>query len=218
MNKTNIHTPTPTHLAEVRVEAPIRQFDVKASRRMLVLVPANFNHTTVTQRIWELAQATGSTVQLLGLCNDAEQEMSLRRELITMSALIRGAGISVSMTVEAGTDWVDGVKHSYRSGDMIVCMAGQRTGLLRRPLSELLESTLQSPIYILSEIHASKPQSLSNKYSQVLAWAGSLAIIAGFFLLQIKIYQPANHWSTIMELLSTGVEIWLIMAWNGLFE
>ena len=135
-----------------------------------------------------------------------------------MSALIRGAGISVSIAVEAGADWVDAVRQHYAPGDMIVCTAGQRTGLLRRPLSQILESTLQAPIYILSEPRSSSSETLISRFSQALAWVGSMAIIAGFFLLQIKIYQPANNWSTIMELISTGFEMWLILAWNGLFD
>jgi formate-dependent nitrite reductase membrane component NrfD len=53
--------------------------------------------------------------------------------------------------------------------------------------------------------------------SPVIAWIGSLAIIAGFLILQIKLHQPASNWTTIMEMLSTAVEFWLIWVWNGLF-
>ena len=47
----------------------------------------------------------------------------------------------------------------------------------------------------------------------------SIAIIAGFFILQVRINlisQETGH-QTVLMLLSTAVEFWLIWFWNNLF-
>src|SRR5688572_6714012 len=103
-------------------------------RRLVVLVPADSDYTTATRRIWELAVATGSSVLLLSLCKDRAEEPSLRRQLVTMSALVRDGRISTEANVEIGTNWLHFVKANYQAGDMIVCFAEQRAGLLHRPL------------------------------------------------------------------------------------
>ena len=82
-----------------------------------------------------------------------------------MSAMVNYGEVSAEAKVEIGTSWVDVVKRNYQTGDMIVCFAEQRAGLLHRPLSQILESNLNFPVYILSGLY---PQ----KYKSKLAFAG----------------------------------------------
>jgi hypothetical protein len=98
---------------------------------------------------------------------------------------------------------------------MIVCFAEQRAGLSRRPLSQILQSNLDAPLYVLSGLY---PQSDARPgwLTQVAAWIGSIAIILGFFLLQIGMEQHAKDWAIALQLLSIPVEFWLIWVWNGL--
>ena len=100
---------------------------------------------------------------------------------------------------------------------MIVCIAEQTIGLHRKPLSQILESTLNAPIYVLSD---KKPaQGLSPLLSQVIAWAGFLGIIAGFFFLQVKITQLPKDWSqTLLFILLLIPELGLIWVWNSIFS
>ncbi|MGZ9222239.1 MAG: hypothetical protein ACXW4Q_09030 [Anaerolineales bacterium] len=185
--------------------------------RLIILVPSDLDYNSLTRRIWELAISTGKHILFLGLCQDAAEEPSLRRQLITISALVGDSKVSTEAKVEIGTNWVDVVKTQYRAGDVIVCFAEQRTGLFHRPLSPILESRLGATIYILSGLYA-QSTSRSSWLSQLIVWAGSFAILAGFFWLQVRISQfPKDPAQTVLFILSAAVEVWLIWVWNSIF-
>jgi hypothetical protein len=190
----------------------------EAARRLIVLVPADSDRTAMLHRVWKLASASGMRVLFLSLCQDEAQEPTLHRELITMSALIQDGSICAEAKVEIGTNWVDVVKRNYQAGDMIVCFAGQRAGILRKPLSQVLEANLEAPIYLLSGAHPQNP-STSTWLSQVMVWAGSIGIIVGSAFLQIRITSLQQDWAqTTLMILSVLGEIWLIWSWNSLFN
>jgi hypothetical protein len=193
---------------------PKPSMDLGCPSRLLVLVPASADYSAATRRSWELAQATAMHVQLLGLCEDAAEEPCLRRGLVTMASLLQDSGISVETKVDIGTDWVDIVKTHYETGDMIVCFAEQRTGLLRRPLSQVLESNLKATVYIVSSLVPQR--STSNSLSQLRTWLGFIGIIIGFGILQANIVQLPEGWlQNILLILSTIPEFWLIWVWGG---
>lgn len=185
--------------------------------RLIVLVPSDLDYSALTRRVWEIAIATGKQVQLLGLCQDIAEEPSLRRQLVTMSALVGDARVTVEAQVEIATNWVDVVKTHYQAGDAIVCFAEQRAGLFHRPLNQILESKLGATIYILSGVYAQSTER-SSWLSQLIVWAGSFGILAGFFWLQVRISQlPNDPAQTVLLIISAGVEIWLIWVWNSIF-
>ena len=190
--------------------------DPERSRHLIILIPVNSEGTTLTRRICTLAKETNSSIQLLGLYRDSSEELALRRELAMMSALIRDAKVYAEIVVEKGNDWVNAVKHNYQAGDIIVCMAEQPIGIRRRPLSQILESSFDAPVYIFSELHPQ--ESKSSVISQLTAWSGLIAIIAGFFLVQVKITQlTTGGFQTLLLILLLPPEIWLIQVWNSLF-
>lgn len=216
MNKLNAHAPSFTNVPATELNASIQRVDPERPRRVIVLIPPDSDCTSLTRRICKLAAETNSDIQLLGLCKDPNQELTLRRELVTVSALIRDAKIFVEMKIEVGTDWLGAIKRDYQYGDMLVCIAEQPIGIRRRPLSEILESTFKAPIYVLTETKPTQAQ--SNAFSQVVAWAGILAIMAGFFLLEIKITQLPDDWfQTLLSILVLLPELGLILFWNSLF-
>lgn len=188
----------------------------KSSPRLLVLVPnVELDLPTVTRRVWELANATGSHVQFLGLYSDAAQEPSLRRELIAMSAMVKDAKVSTEGKTIFGKDWVEVVKTHFQPGDLVVCFAEQYIGSSNKLLSETLHSDLNMPVYVLSGLLPRK-DSYSNWLSQLILWAGSIAILIGFFVLQVKMTdftKSATH--TLFLILSIPAEIWAIWVWNS---
>ncbi len=217
MNKLNVHTPSFTQLPTVEPDASIRMVNPQLPRRLIILIPPDSDCTSLTRRICKLASETNSDVQLLGLCKDPNQELALRRELVTVSALMRDAKVFVEMRVEVGSNWPDAVKRDYQDGDMLVCIAEQPVGIRRRPLSQILESTLKAPVYILSETKSTV--SHSNVFSQVITWSGFIGIIIGFFILQVKISQLPNDWfQTLLFILLLIPEFGLIWVWNSLFS
>ena len=217
MNKLNVRPDSLFHPAGGESEVITRWLNRKASRRLIVLISPTSEYTAPMRRIWELANATGSTVQLLGLCRDEGQKLSLRRELITMAALMHDASVLVETRIEIGTNWVEAVMHHYRLGDMIVYMADLRSGFWHQPLHQILESSMNAPVYILAGTRTSRQP--AKGLLQVIAWSGFLGIIAGFFFLQVKIVQMPKDWFQTVLLIALLIpEIWLIWVWNSLFS
>jgi len=135
-----------------------------------------------------------------------------------MSAMIQDGKVCAEARVAIGSSWVEALRSDLHDDDMIVCFAEQRTGLLHRPLSQILQSRLNNPVYILSVLH---PQNLPqlNWRSQMMAWLGSMGILVGAFLLQIRIVSMSGYWvQTILLILSVIAETGLIGIWNSLFE
>jgi hypothetical protein len=223
MNNLDLHPSSLTHPADAQVNvSSLRHYSTDTGleqSRLLVLIPANADYSNMTRQIWELANSTDSTsVQLLSLCKDILEEPGLRRSLATMCALIGEAGVSVETKVEVGTNWVEAIRRNHQRGDLVVCFAEQRTGLLQRPLSQILQSNLNVRVYILSGLDA---QTLprTNWFSQILAWSGSVGIIVGSFLLQARITLLPQDWAqTTLLIFSVIGEIWLIWVWNNLFS
>ncbi len=191
---------------------------LEAVRRLIVLIPADADYTPLARRIWEVANTLTGQVVLLSLCTDPVQESSLRRQLITMSALIQDVKVCVETRIESGSSWMNAVKSNVEAGDMIVCFAEQRAGLLQRPLSQILQANLETPVYILSGL-SSRKVSQPGWLVRSLGWIGSFGIIAGAFLLQIQILSLSEHWAqTTLLILSMLAEIGLIWGWNSLLS
>ncbi|SRR6266508_317255 len=189
----------------------------RAARRLVVLVPdLEWEFIPAIHRIWELADRQHACVLLISLCKDPRQELSLRRALIILCAMLQDGRIPVETNVEIGTNWVDVVRRHYQTGDMIVCFAEQRVGLLQKPLNQILESNLIIPVYVVSGVYIPKPK--SNRLAEVTAWLGSIGIIAGFSLLQVKIMQVSEGWfQTLLLILVVIFETWLIWVWDSRF-
>jgi hypothetical protein len=218
MNKLDVYTQSLAHPTNIESETSIPWIRSERSHRLIVLIPEDVDYSRFTRRIWELANTTGSSVQLLGLCRNTAEEMSLRRELVTISALIEDAKITVETRIEIGFNWLKAVRNNYQDGDLIVCIAEQPVGIRRQPLSQLLESTMHIPVYILSKIRTPKSQP---KFlpKTIAAWSGFAGIMIGFFLLQVKVIQMSKDgFQTLILLLLLIPEFWFIRIWNSLFS
>jgi hypothetical protein len=217
MNKLSIRPPSQTNpFKDLKLDLPDQRLDSERFSQLIILVSASADCTAVTRRICKLAAETNSSIHLLGLYRDEEEELALRRELAMASALIRDARVYVEVTVERGTDWVQAVRPLYQSGDMIVCLTDQSTGIRRKPLSQILESSFNTTIYILSETPIQ--QQKSKLLSQVIAWSGLIGIVGGFFILQVDITRmPRDGFQTLLLILLLVPELWLVQFWNSLF-
>lgn len=223
MNKPDVQHPSLTYPSDISVIHLAEEIisvnpELESAGRLIILIPADADYALATKRIWKLATSTGMPIQLIGLCKDSAEEPSIRRGLVTMSALIRDGRVCADAKVEIGTDWVEAAKRNVQPGDMIVCFAEQKAGLWKRPLSQILQSNMKAPVYILSGLLPEEP-SRSNWLSQFLAWTGSIGIIAGSSLLQFQITSLPQNWAqTTIMILSFVGEIGLIWAWNSLFS
>ncbi|MFZ5857778.1 MAG: hypothetical protein ACOYZ6_13175 [Chloroflexota bacterium] len=195
--------------------SPFREMDT--GRRLIVLVSdAESDYTPAVHRICELANAIGSRVQFLGLCRDAAEEPRLRRQLVTLSALAQSGNVPAEVRIEFRTDWVAAIKSDLKDSDTVVCFSEQYAGSSHKPLGQILQSNLDVPVTILSGL-APQERSGPHWFKQTLAWTGSLAIVLGFFLLQIHIQPDANDWAQKSLLfISILFEGSLLLAWNSL--
>lgn len=192
--------------------------DLESARRLIVLVPVEGDYTALTRRIWDLANTLECHILFLSLCGNEAQGASLQRQLITMSAMVQDGKVWASSRVEIGSNWVNAIRRDLHDGDMIVCFAEQRAGLLHRPLSQILRSNLNYPVYILSGLYYQNP-SQSHWHAQIMAWLGSISILVGAFLLQIRVTSLPQGWAqTILMILSVAGELWFVWAWNNLFK
>jgi hypothetical protein len=221
MSKLNLHPPQPYQTENDSIVSTFPPLPVETTleteRRLIVLLPTDIDYNAATRQIWELTNATGMHVQLLGLCEDRDQEPALRRTLVGMASLLQDSKICAEAKVDIGTNWMAIVKSNYRAGDAIVCFAEQRTGLLQRPLSQVLESSCKATVYILS---TPAPQNVkSNAFSRVTAWLGFIGIVIGFGILQANIIQLPEGWlQTFLLILSIIPEFWLISVWHTHFR
>ena len=208
--KKNYSTPPSLTLSPTSLQ------ELEPVRRLIILIPdMESDYNPAIRRIWELATAQGADVLLLSLCKDPIQELRLRRMLVTMCAMVQDGRVHAEANVEIGKNWMDVIKRNYQTGDTIVCFAEQHTGLLHKPLSQILRLNLQIPVYILSGLYPRK----STWLSQVMAWSGLIGIIFSFFMLQVKIVQLPNDWiPNILLILSIIPEFWLIWVWDSLFS
>lgn len=212
MNKLDVSSPA--------ITLPSASFpDSYPACRLIVLVPESEVDTALTaQKIWELATALESRVQLLGLSKDAVNEPGVRRQLVTLSAMVGDNNISVESKIEIGKNWLNAIQSDWQEGDVIVCFAEQRAGLARRPLSQILESSLKATVYVFTGIKQDV-HTRSNWLHETILWAGSIGIILGFFWLQSKLVQfPHDGAYTFLLYLSLFVEAISIWIWNSIFE
>lgn len=196
----------------------ISSLDAGPVHHLMVLIPGiETDHAPVIRRVWELAHALGCEVLFLGLCRDAAEEPGLRRALITMSALVHDSWISAEVKTEIGNDWLKVVKSNWREGDLIACLADHRTGLMQKPLGQILESRLNATVYILYGFGSPNRRGLG-LLSTLLLWTGFAVTVIGFFFLQVGLDQALSGWlHTLTFSLTVLVEFWLVWVWNNLF-
>jgi hypothetical protein len=182
--------------------------DLETGRRFIVPIPSpDADLNAVARRIWELANATGSCVQFLGLCNDAMRESALRRALATISAMVNYGNVSSDFEIVYGDSWVKAIRSRAQAGDTVVCWHKQEAGLT--------QVELDTPVYFITGIYPENTPR-SNWPIQVAAWLGSIAIIIGFFFLQVQIDRAAKEWVAVLQLLSLAGEFGLLWSWNNL--
>jgi hypothetical protein len=187
------------------------------ARRLIVLVPdLASDYTPAIRQIWELATSLRAPVLLLSFCKHPNQEPRLRRALILMSAMMQDGGVHVDVNVEISANWVEVVKRNHVTGDLVVCFAEQPAAIIQKPVSQILQSDLQIPIYILSGLYTPKPK--LRLFSQVMFWLGAIGLLVGFLILQVAITQLSKGgMQSILLILSIIPEFWLILFWNSYF-
>lgn len=188
------------------------------AHRLIVLVPISEIHTPdLEHQIWRIARSLHLNVLLVGLYADYDEYVPLRHKLVKMAAIIKDPNVSTDILIEQEKDWVGLVRRTWRTGDVVACYADQKTGLMRKPLDQVLKSRLGMTIYTLSDYQPIR-KSYSTLTSQMLLWLGTLAIAGGFLWAEVKIINMPQDWAhTMLIYACILVEFPLIFLWNSLF-
>lgn len=185
------------------------QSDLEPVRRFVVPVTnPDVDLTAIARRVWELANATGSRVQFIGLCEDARQELGLRRTLATISAMVNDGNVFAESEIVSGRGWINSLQSRLLEGDTVVCWGKEH--------ADLLHVNLDIPVYLIPESNQ-RNKLRSNWLSRATAWFGSIAIIVAFFFLQVEFDHLTKTWTILLQLLSVAGEFWSILSWNNLF-
>lgn len=213
MNKLDTNPP-------VYIVSPASSADLQPASRLIVLVPDSELDTVLAARkIREVAKAMESRVQLLGLSRDAAHEPGIRRQLITLAAMVADSTIFVESKIEYGKDWLNAVRFHWHRGDVIVCFTEQLSGLSGRSLSRILESNLNAAVYVIAGAGEQKKSVRPVWLYNALAWIGSIALVLGFFWLQVQLTRsPQDSSGTFLLYISLFAEAGSIWFWNNLFD
>jgi hypothetical protein len=88
-------------------------------------------------------------------------------------------------------------------------------GLWRKPLGQALVSDLNTPVYLFSGFYPELPTPSASLTTRALSWLIPLAILAGFFLIQVQIDQAVTGWlRTTLLSLSIVAEFGMVWIWN----
>lgn len=198
------------------VVSPASTPDLMAAKRLIVLVPETELDTALAARkIREVAKAMESRVQFLGLSRDAAHEPRIRRQIVTLAAMVEDPTLYVESKIEYGSDWLNAVSSHWHRGDVIICFSEQ----LSRGSSRILESNLNAAVYVITNAENQKESKNPVWLFNVLAWSGSIALILVFFWIQVRLTQPPqNSLNSFLLYLSLFVEVGSIWLWNNLFN
>jgi hypothetical protein len=192
---------------------------LRSTERLVIpVLEADIDISQLAQRIYRLAVSMRSDVLLLGISPDYLEEASIRRQLVTLAAAIQDSSVSAEIMVIGGVAWMRKMEAILRPGDMIVIQAKEEFSTGSRSISQELISRFQAPIYILSGLKSPKYKH-SGLLSQLILWLGAVAIMAGFFWMQVKIDQLPKDWAhTTLLCVSVIVEFGLLLLWNSMFS
>ena len=137
---------------------------------------------------------TDAHVQFLGLCKDPAQEPSLQTRTghhVCDGERWQGICRGRSRYLEK-IGWMS-VKSRYQAGDMVVCFAEQRAGLSHKPLSQILQSDLNVPLYILSGSLSSERFAFKLAVHRLPHGRVPLPLSSASSVLQVKIDQSRKR-------------------------
>jgi len=167
-------------------------------------------------RIHDVAKERGQDVRLIGVPSEGMPEVELRRQLALVAAFIRDAGTKVETRMEHGPDWMTGLQFRLSEQDTLACCVGNPLPVGRRPLTDVLASHFEGPVYAFED-SGQPAYPRTNLLTRLMPWLGSIAVILGFLWLQIRASQYLSSGaSTAVLLLSVPVEIALIWLCNSL--
>ncbi len=215
--------------ASVRAEA-LKKPIVRDTQRLIVIIRDAEEEALLASRILGLAEPRGLDILLVGIAPDSAKEATLRRKLVTIAAFLNersprsGTALRqviparcVDVQMQHGRDWIGSIRSLLRPDDTIACYTGETVGMLERPLSDILASGLNRPIYTFTGLRGQQ-RNRQNYFAQAASWVSSIASIGGFLALQARIVTAVQGtMQSVLLLVTVLAEVGIIWGLNSLF-
>jgi hypothetical protein len=146
-------------------------------------------------KIYQMATREGREVFYLALVDGDRQVLGAARSVATLKALVSGGRISAASQVVDAAHWVSTLQALYRPDDVVVCQAEQRvsSGFLRTlPVSDFVCERFQAQVRTISGFYHPERVQIGQWLKQSVYWAGLLAIITAFFMLEVNLDQGVH--------------------------
>lgn len=189
------------------------------TRRLVVLIPSGeINETAFARRIWQIAASSNLTILYLALSPDSTRMAYERRRLASLAALTSGLNVRAHASVSSESTWQKALGPVMQGGDLLVCLDTHmvpKNLFWHTPLGKQLAGMMNVPVYLIGGfVIAATPQERS-AIREALAWMVSLALIAAFFALQVRIDRSIDGlFATLLLCLSAMAEVYLIWKFN----
>ncbi len=184
--------------------------------RLVVAISAVSDPAALARRILALSPDVTTPVLLAGVTSTWDKEYELRRSLVTVESFLGAQGRRVELWSDSGHGWLGRLAAQCERTDLICCYEELDSTPWKQPLSDVIAGALHMPVRDLTDL-LGRPQSTLRILPQAAAWLGSVALIAGFGVLQVRVVTEVLGWAQgVLLLLTAGAEISLIWLWNAL--
>ena len=162
----------------------------KAGRLVVLLPVQELEGAKISRAIWSLASPRRLDVLLISIVNDLESELSSKRDLATIGALIQEPNVKVNSLVVYEKSWIKAAAQVVHPGDVIVCPAEltvpEKRGR-RMALDTALINALNNPVFVIKGFyHENQHHSSWHFLRHLPYWIVLIAIFAGFTELEIR--------------------------------
>lgn len=184
--------------------------------RLVVVVSGVSDQAALARRILALSSDTDAHVLLAGVAPTWDTEYELRRSLVAVESFLAAQGSRVELWTDSGHGWIERLAAKCQPSDRVACYEEVVAAYWKQPLSDLLTGALHLPVRDMTDLMAHS-RARARIFPHVAAWLGSIAIIAGFLLLEARIVTEMYGWpQNVMLLLAISAEIYLIWLWNAI--
>ena len=191
-------------------------------KRLIVLIPKdNFDEIKLSRKIWQLASVDSLPILFLALAQDQNSVAYVHRRLVTLAALTAFGKFNITVIVRIGKSWIEVVKQTLLSGDLLLCLSHHTVPCLLRnkPAGEYLSRLLDTPIYLIGDLHIESSPSLFSWFKGTPSWLALLVIIVVFGFTQAWISQTMlDPSSSLLLCLVYVIEFLIILGTNNLME
>lgn len=195
--------------------------EIRRHASLIVLIPpVEFDPSLAAAKIWETAHAnTINNVLLVGLCDQTEHEPAVRRNLVTLAALVGINTISIDTKIGYANNWLSIVRNEWREGDLITYFSDTNPMFSTVPLGELIEKHFTGVICRFSALRPIETYTRPEWLTGIELWLGFLAIVLGFFWVQARLSLLPHTWFYEFLLsISIVAEFFTLSVWNTLFS